>query len=132
MLLTVIFWGVAPILEKSGLGSVDEFTALFIRSTAIFIILLIFFSASGRLSSLSKVSLKTIVLFSLSGICAGLLGMWTYFKVLKDNPSSRIVPLVATYPLITALLGVFILKEGFSWSKTIGTLLIVGGILLVK
>ena len=112
--LTVLFWGLTPILEKSGLKTTDEFSALFIRSSAIFFVLAIAFVSSGRIQSLSKIPLKTVIIFCVSGICAGLLGMWTYFKVLKMGPSSKIVPLAATYPLVTAMLSVLILKEGFS------------------
>ncbi len=132
LVLTVIFWGTTPIIEKSGLKNTDVFTALFIRSVAVFFAVLVSFSLSGRMSSLSKVAPKTWLLFSVSGLLAGLLGMLTYFKVLQISPSSKIVPLTATYPLVTAILSFLILKEDFSWQKVVGTILIVSGILLVK
>ena len=132
LLLTIICWGSTPILEKIGLKSSDIFTALFIRSTAVFLVILAAFGLSGKFSDLSKLSWKTVAIFSASGIMACLLGMWTYFKVLKLNPSSKIVPLAATYPLITALLSVLILREGLSWPRIIGTILIISGIMLVK
>ena len=132
LILTVIFWGTTPILEKSGLKSTDPFSALFIRSAAVFFTLTITFFVSGRLNSLYKIPAKALILFSLSGILAGLLGMWTYFKVLQMNPASKIVPLAATYPLVTAILSVLILKEDFSWQRVLGTVLIVSGIFLVK
>jgi transporter family protein len=132
LLITIICWGITPILEKFGLKNLDAFSGLFIRSAAVFFILLIAFIGSGKISSLSKVPLKTIIIFSITGILAGLVGMWTYFKVLKINPSSKIVPLAATYPLVTAILGVYILKEEFSWPRIVGTVLIVAGIFLVK
>ena len=132
LLITILCWGTTPILEKLGLKDLDVFTGLFIRSAAVFFILLIAFIASGKINSLSKVPAKTIVIFSVTGILAGLVGMWTYFKVLKISPSSKIVPLAATYPLVAAILGVYILKEEFSWLRIVGTILIVAGILLVK
>ncbi len=58
--------------------------------------------------------------------------MWTYFKVLKMGPSSKIVPLAATYPLVTAVLSVLILREEVSWQRIVGTGLIIIGIFLVK
>lgn len=132
LILTIIFWGITPILEKPGLKNTDPFNALFIRSTTVFLILIIIFVISGRISTVLKTPPKTLLLFSLSGILAGLLGMWTYFKVLQINPSSKIVPLSAIYPLVTAILSVLILKEDFSWQRLIGTVLIVSGIFLVK
>ena len=132
LLLTILCWGAAPILEKYGLRDIDPISAVLIRSVAILLMLVVIFSFSGRISVLWKTPPKTIIIFCLSGFLAGLAGMWTYFKVLKIAPSSKVVPLVATYPLITAILSVFILKEGFSWPRIIGTVLIICGVLLVK
>ena len=93
---------------------------------------MIFFIPSGRIKAISHMPLKSIIFFAMSGILAGFLGVYFYFQILKNNPSSKIVPLAATYPLVTAILSVIFLKEGFSWSRIIGTVLIVLGILLVK
>jgi transporter family protein len=132
IILTIIFWGSAPILEKYGLRDIDPISAVFIRSAAILLMLIIAFTVSGRISVLWKTPPKTILIFTASGFLAGLAGMWTYFKVLKMAPSSKIVPLVAIYPLMTAILSVLILKEQFSWIRILGTALIVIGILLVR
>jgi len=63
---------------------------------------------------------------------AGLLGMWTYYTALKMEATSKIVPIAACYPLVTAFLSVLILKEGVTFQRIIGTALIVSGIWLVK
>ena len=132
ILLTIICWGSAPILEKYGLRDIDPFSAVFVRSTAILFMLVVVFLLSGRMNVLWRTPPKTILVFTVSGFLAGLAGMWTYFKALKMAPSSKIVPLVAIYPLMTAVLSVFILKEEFSWPRILGTVLIVTGVLLVK
>jgi transporter family protein len=67
-----------------------------------------------------------------SGIMAGLLGMWTYYTVLKMGVTSKVVPIAACYPLVTAVLSVLILREGVTLTRVIGTALIVMGIWLVK
>ncbi|UCC94754.1 MAG: EamA family transporter [Candidatus Omnitrophota bacterium] len=130
--LTALCWGIAPILEKYGLKDTDEFAAVAVRSFAIFFVLLAIFVFTGKMQTIFTFPLKKIIIFSLSGLLAGLLGMWTYFKALKMSPSSKIVPLVATYPLITVILSVFLLKEEVSWQRILGTILIILGVLLVK
>jgi transporter family protein len=130
--LTVLFWGLAPILEKYGLKSVDAFNALFIRSFAVFFVLGIMCLFNGKMKELANVPPKAVLVFVLSGLLAGLLGLFTYFKVLKIAPSSKVVPITAIYPLVTAVLSYIILREGFSWQKVIGTVFIVAGVLLVK
>ncbi len=131
--LTVLMWGSSPIIEKIGLtGKIDPITAVSIRSFAIAVVLIVFLTFSGRIKEVLSVDPKTLIIFSVSGIMAGLLGMITYFWILKLNPTSKIVPLAATYPLVTALLSVLILKEGVTPGRLLGTLLIVAGVWLVR
>jgi len=132
LLLTAILWGSSPILEKIGLGETDPLTAVTIRSLAITVILILFLTITGKIKDVFTVDLKTIVIFSLSGFLAGLLGMVTYFGALKMGATSKIVPIAATYPLVTAILSVIILKEGLTFARLIGTILIITGIWFVK
>jgi len=94
------------------------------------LLILTFLLGKGR--TLVSLDGKSILLFGASGMMAGLLGMWTYYMALKMEATSKIVPIAACYPLITALLSVLILNEGVSVSRVIGTALIVSGIWLVK
>jgi transporter family protein len=63
---------------------------------------------------------------------AGLLGMWTYYAALKMEATSKIVPIAASYPLVTALLSVLILREEVTLPRVVGTAFIVIGIWFVK
>ena len=111
LLHTAILWGSSPILEKIGLRNTEPFIALTIRSIGVAIALFISILVTGRFKTLFSVDVKTATLFIISGIMAGLLGMWTYFGALKAGATSKVVPIAASYPLITALLSVTILKE---------------------
>jgi len=132
LFLTALLWGATPILEKIGLGKTDPLTAVTIRSLVISIILIIFLAVTGKLKNIFNLEPKTIIIFSISGFMAGLLGMWTYFAALKLGATSKIVPIAAAYPLVTAILSIIILKEGVTIMRFIGTALIIAGIWLVK
>ncbi len=132
LVITALLWGSSPILEKVGLSRVSPMTAVAIRSFAISTVLAVVMTLTGRIKDLINVDVKTLLLFAISGILAGLLGMWTYFGALRLQPVSKIVPIAATYPLVTALLSILILKEGISLARVLGTALIVMGIWLVK
>lgn len=132
LLLTALLWGSSPILEKIGLVKVDPLTAVTIRSLAITVILLIFLMATGKMKEVFTVDAKSVVIFVVSGFMAGLLGMWTYFGALKLGAASKIVPIAATYPLVTAVLSVIILKEGVTLVRLLGTILIIAGVWLVR
>ena len=130
--ITALCWGSTPILEKVGLKEVDPFVGVTVRSMAITAVLLAVAALSGRLRDIFSVDLRTVVIFSSSGILAGLLGMWTYFWALKMGATSRVVPIAASYPLVTALLGMLLLGEQVTLLRFVGIVLIVVGIWLVK
>ncbi len=132
LLITALLWGSSPIIEKIGLGKIDPLTAISIRSFAITAILLIFLTVTGKIRDIFAVDIKYVAIFAASGFLAGLLGMWTYFGALKLSPTSKVVPIAAVYPLVTAILSVLILKEGVTPLRLAGTLLIIAGIWLVR
>ncbi len=132
IIITMILWGSTPIIEKIGLVKLDPIIGITIRNLTVTIGLLIFIFWSGRYKELLEVDVKGILIFSASGLMAGLFGMWTYYTVLKQWPTSKVVPISASYPLVTMILSALILKEGINISRAIGTLLIVLGIWLVK
>jgi len=132
LIVTALLWGTTPIIEKIGLAKIDPLIGVTIRSTIVTAGLFILTFVLGKGKSLMEVDGKGFLIFGASGVMAGLLGMWTYYTVLKAEPTSKIVPIAACYPLVTVLLSALILKEGVTISRLIGTVLIVSGIWLVK
>jgi transporter family protein len=130
--ITALLWGATPILEKMGLAKVDPLVGVTIRSAIVTAGLLILTFVLGKGKELVSLDAKSILLFGASGMMAGLIGMWTYYMALKMEATSKIVPIAACYPLVTALLSVLILNEGLSLPRIVGTALIVSGIWLVK
>jgi transporter family protein len=132
LIATTLLWGANPILEKTGLARVDPLIGVTIRSAIVTAGLLLLTFLLGKGKALMELDGKSIFLFGASGMMAGLLGMWTYYGALKIGATSKIVPIAACYPLVTALLSVLILKEGITLHRVIGTALIVSGVWLVK
>jgi transporter family protein len=132
LIVTALFWGTTPILEKIGLAKVDPLVGVTVRSIIVTAGLLILTFVLGKGRALFQLDGKSVAFFGASGVMAGLLGMWTYYTALKLEATSRIVPIAASYPLVTALLSALILGEGLTLPRVIGTGLIVSGIWLVK
>ena len=132
LVVTALLWGATPILEKIGLTKVDPVVGITIRSAVATVGLLILTLLLGRGRALIEVDGKGFLLFGASGLLAGALGMWAYYAALKMEATSKIVPISASYPLVTALLSVLILREGVTLPRVIGTALIVIGIWFVK
>jgi len=132
LLLTAVLWGTTPVLEKIGLTKAQPLTGVTVRSLAVVITLILYLFFTGKLKETLTVDFKTIVIFSISGILAGLIGMITYFAALRAGATSEIVPIAATYPLVTAILSILILGEQITPFRILGTILIVIGIWLVQ
>jgi len=132
LFLTTLFWGMAAIFDKLALGKTSPFSGMMVRQFILTGILLAVGIGSGRLGSMGAMDLRTMVLFGLSGVTGGVLGLWTYYHALKLGGASLVVPITATYPLITVLFSWLILQEGLTVSRVLGTGLIVIGVWLVK
>ena len=132
LVVTMLLWGTTPLLEKIGLKEVDPAIGVFIRSAAVVIVLALFLLATGRFQELAKVSMKNYAIFAATGVMAGLLAMWTYFYVLRSGMISQVVPITASYPIVTAALGILILGEAATPQRILGIVLTVIGIVLVK
>ena len=132
LFLTALFWGVAAIFDKLALGKTSPFTGMMIRQFILTGILFAVGLSSGRLGNLGTLNGRTILFFGLSGICGGAAGLWTYYHALRLGGASLVVPITATYPLITVLLSWLILHESLTVPRVIGTGLIVLGVWLVK
>jgi len=132
LIITTLLWGFTPILEKVALTKVDPLVGVTIRSALVTTGLFILTFLVGKGKALMEVDGRSFFLFGASGMMAGLLGMWTYYAALKMEATSKIVPIAASYPLVTALLSVLILREEVTLPRVVGTAFIVTGIWFVK
>ncbi|MBU2567247.1 MAG: EamA family transporter [Elusimicrobia bacterium] len=133
LVVTSILWGVAPIFDKMALSSgITPFQGTAVRNMIIAVILMISALLTGKATSLFLISPRSLIFLAASGIVAGCLGVFTFYKALQLSETSRIVPLAATYPLVTAILSIVFLKETLTWERFLGTILIIIGIWFVK
>lgn len=132
-LITACIWGIAPILEKIGLGKIEPLSGLLIRSLGVVIgaTLLIIFRTQALRGALAA-DAKTFFYLLLGGILASFLGQLFFYRALKTGQTSQVVPLAATYPLVSFLIAVFFLQEQLTLQKVIGVLLVISGVLLLK
>jgi transporter family protein len=132
VILTIIFWGIAPIFGKIGLVKVEPIVGLAIRTFIISIILFSLCLFTGKFSSFNQVTIKDVLFIGAEGICASLLGHFAYYYALKLGDVSKVSPLLAAYPVVTVLAAILLLGEKFTWNKFIGLIAIVAGVILVK
>lgn len=131
-IITMVFWGAAPIFGKIGLTKINPYIALTIRSFIIALIMLIIISIRGDFRELIKVDLKSVTFIGLEGIFASLIGHFAYYYALKLGETSKIVPITSAFPLITVLIAIIFLSEKITIFKGSGILLIIAGIILLR
>ncbi|MDW8031937.1 MAG: DMT family transporter [Aquificaceae bacterium] len=129
-LLASLLWGTAPVLFKLGLkGDVPPVTALVFHNLSALLVALAFVGIAGfRLDY----PLKDLLLIALGGIMSGFLGLFFFFKAVKEGEVSLVTPIASTSPLWGSLIAFLFLGEPFSWLRAFGILLVVCGIILIS
>lgn len=130
-LLVAFMWGINPIMEKLSLAKATPLTVLTLRFIMTSIVLTFISFYTGQFQEFNKLDSKTYFLIIIPAILAGL-GLYIYFIALSKGESSKVVPIVATFPLFTAIYAFLILKENITIPKLIGICLIVCGLIILN
>ncbi len=131
-LLTLFFWGTTPLFEKAALRATDPLVALTWRTGLAAFILLLATFVSGKAPLLASLSLRDYLALALSGLFAGVFGMFTYFSLLKSGEASKVVPLTAAYPLVTALCALLFFQEKLTALRLLGIILTILGLIILE
>lgn len=132
-ILAAIVWGVAPVVEKIGLKNIEPLSGVMVRSSGIIIgavILAIFNNNALKLAL--KTDPKTMLFLFLGGIIASILGQIFFYNALKQGEVSKMVPIAATYPLVSFLLGLLFFGESFTIAKGLGIGFVILGVFLLR
>ncbi len=132
LLLTVVVWGIAPIVDKLAVQGTSLFLGNIFRSFTIAVVMICVTLFTGEIKEFFKMPFKNVAYYIVSGLLAGGIGVVAYYRMLQLAPTSKVVPLAASYPLVTAILSIIFLGEQITPARFIGTILIISGIYLVK
>ncbi len=127
-----LIWGMVPIIEKAGLGSVQPVVGVFFRSLGVVLGLLIMGFFMIEPSQFRSVNVRSIVLLMTGGFLASFVAQLTFYHALKLGEVSKIVPISASYPLVTFIIGILMFRENFSLLRCLGVLSIVTGIWAIR
>jgi len=131
-LITLFFWGAAPIFGKIGLTKINPYIGLTIRSIVVTVIMVTIVLARGDFKELITTDLRSVAFISIEGIFASLIGHLAYYYALKLGETSRVVPITSAFPLITMFLAMLFLSEKITILKGSGAVLILVGIVLLR
>ncbi|MDD5656060.1 MAG: EamA family transporter [Elusimicrobia bacterium] len=133
VLLTVLLWGAAGLLDKLVLRWLGPNETFVVRMGVNALLSLAVF-AWGVLPARAAVAQagKLPVLVISASLTLTLAAVFCYIKALASAEASRVVPLTSAFPLVTVLLAVLFLGEALTPAKLLGTLLICAGVGLLS
>ena len=125
--LTTLVWGITPVIERKVMPGTDLLAGLTYRNTFSALLLIIAAVVMGKLTTVWTLTTSQYIGLSASAILGGTVGLGLFFAALKIAPASRIIPLTATFPMVTYVLSIWLLKEPFTFKGFLGVLFIILG-----
>ena len=131
-LVVACIWGINPIFEKFSLKHATPYSVITLRFifTAFCLALITVFT--GKVNEIVSVDGRSLFWILLSGLAGGLIGLFLFFVALKQEDTSKVVPIVATFPMFTAIFAYFLLGETISFKRALGILFVVVGAILIN
>lgn len=126
--LSMLCWGVTPLLVKVGLKDISPHVGLAIGSAVTTIILFGWMTADGGLSKLGQISSPALTFLIIEAIIASFLGDLCYFIAIKNGQVSTVATILSCSPLVTVILCAVFLNETLTITKMIGAVMVVVGI----
>ena len=130
-LLAALCWGIEALLVDWAGLHIDPLLGTGIGCIAAGLISLLYILATGGVQSVMTAPPLPTVIFAVAGILAFAIGHGVYYMAINADRVSRVVPIVASYPLIAILLAALILHESITLRSAIGALLVFGGVVLI-
>ena len=129
-LLSAAFAALTAIFAKLGLEGVDSDLATLMRTAIILAALAAFVYFTGKWSDPVKLSSKTWLFLTLSGLATG--ASWVcYFRALKIGDASKVAPVDKLSLLLVAVFAFLFLHERPSVREWAGILMVGTGVLVL-
>ncbi len=129
-LLSAFFASLTAILAKIGIHDVNSNLATAIRTVVILLFAWGIVLYQGTFKQISNISQFSLLFLILSGLATGLSWLF-YFRALQIGNASQVAPIDKLSLALTLLLSILILREKVTLTVILGTLLMIGGALLV-
>ncbi|MBW4604508.1 MAG: EamA family transporter [Calothrix sp. FI2-JRJ7] len=127
-LLSLILYGVWGLFSKFTTNYIDAKSVLVYETISAFLISLLLVAIQGFKIQTNPQGIFYAILVGV----VGSLATFCFFVALKSSSVSIVVPLTALYPSITALLGLFFLKEPITFQQVLGIIFATISVILLS
>jgi bacterial/archaeal transporter family protein len=129
-ILSAVFASLTAILAKKGVENIHPDLATAIRTVVILFITWSIVFAKGATSMMQSLTSRTLIFLISSGAATGLSWLF-YFKALQVGKVSQVAPVDKLSVALTVILAILLLGEPLTLKTAVGTLLIVGGTIVL-
>jgi transporter family protein len=129
-LLAAISAASVTVLTKAGLKNVDSSLAFALQSILIVSITWTVVSWQGTFSQIRQIENRTWMLLALAGVATTLSTLFS-FKALSLGKASYVTTVERSSLVIAVILSILFLKEKLTWQLIVGSVLIIGGAVLI-
>jgi len=113
---SALFAGIMSILAKIGIKDTDSNLATALRTVVVVFFAWIMVFIVGSHTTIAEIDIRSVVFLVLSGFATG--GSWLcYFKALKLGDVNKVVPIDKSSTVLTMLISMLFLGEGFTIIK---------------
>ena len=129
-ILSAVFAAATAILAKIGIEGVDSNLATAIRTLVVLLLAwgMVFLPHSH--TGLNSISPRSWLFLILSGLATG--ASWLcYFYAIKHGDVSKVVPIDKCSLVLTIIFAAIFLGEAFTWKTLVGSVLLLGGALVM-
>jgi bacterial/archaeal transporter family protein len=129
-LLSAFFAALTAIFAKMGIRNMDSDLATAIRTLVIGILAWMIAFYKGSTSSIPSLDRQNWTFLILSGLATGLSWIF-YFRALQLGKVSQVAPVDKSSVAMAIILSILFLGESLSWKTALGSLMIIGGTLVL-
>lgn len=124
------FAGITSILAKCGIQKTNSNVATAIRTIVVLLFSWLMVFLTGTWTGIMQISGKTLLFLILSGLATG--ASWLcYFHALQKGDINKVVPIDKSSTVLTILLALIFLHEGFTLGKGVSAVLIGAGTMMM-
>ena len=128
--LSAVFASLTAIFCKMGVKGVNSNLATGIRTIVILLLIWGIVFATHSADQIKNLTYKNYLFLIISGIATGLSWLF-YFKAIQIGDLSKIAPIDKLSLVLTMILSFIIFKESITLPLLLGTVLIVGGVIVL-
>lgn len=129
-LRSAFFAALTAVFAKIGVKGVDSDLATAIRTVVILVIAWMIAFAKGSAATITTLSKQNFLFLGLSGMTTGLSWIF-YFKALQIGKVSQVAPVDKLSVALAIIISVLFLGEALTWKNAVGSVLIIGGTLVL-